>query len=137
MWRKNQKDIEQGVLAFVFVIAMLIYPFFVAGMNYEIRDSAIFLYNHTQNGTEDFVVIHTSPFSMSPYKIYFPQAEHYLYSNLTKEMLFTAGGSLVEDYERIDNIEYMGKTTYFVSERRAGHVLWSEGGLNICEMGKN
>jgi len=95
--------------------------------NHELQDSAAFLYNHT-NSTP-VVVLHTSPFSMTPYKVYLPEYEHHLVTTLTRQQLFTAGGSAIKDSElhhKWISSDYI-VTDYNLSLRK----IWGEGGLNI------
>jgi len=108
---------------------------FSSNVDTDIRDSAFFLYNHTNNATDDFIVLHTSTFSQSPMKIYIPDHKHYLMTDLTRAELFSAGGSVVEDDEIIREIldlRYIDKDKYAVSDKIIFHnVIYSEGGLYV------
>jgi uncharacterized membrane protein len=46
-----------------------------------------------------YPVVHLSTFSQSPMKVYLPMFDHYLKTELTEKQRFTAGGSVIEDWE--------------------------------------
>jgi uncharacterized membrane protein len=128
------KDIHHFFIGFWIILVWLNLSSFTSSFNHEISDSAIALQNQTMNQT-DIIIIHTSTFSQSPYKVYLPYADNYLITNLTEEQLFTAGGSVVEDYEIIRKItEMKSKNLFAVSDRIVfDEIIWSKGGLYVTK----
>lgn len=57
------------------------------------------------NQNEHYDFIHQSTFSQTPYRYYFRNydTDHYLNTKLTRKQLFTAGGSVVEDWQIINS----------------------------------
>jgi len=108
--------------------------------NFELRDSSQFLKNviETDYFENDYVIVHTSTFSQSPYKVYFKDnhnVKNLLLTNLTEKQLFTAGGSVIEKEEVIrtkDLLQSYNATFYFVSDKLlAEKVVFEKGGLYI------
>lgn len=108
--------------------------------NFELRDSAMFLGDviGTDIFNNDYVLVHTSTFSQSPYKVYFrgnDNIKNLLWTNLTEKQLFTAGGSVIEKEEVIRSqspLQNYNATVYFISHKQIGEMLiWEEGGLFI------
>jgi hypothetical protein len=129
------KDIHYFFIGIWLIIAVLNLNNFMLNFNHEISDSAYFLQNETINKT-DINVIHTSTFSQTPYKVYLPNATHFLFTNLTTQQLFTAGGSVVEDDEIIRNItEVEGKNVYAISDERIFEkTIYEKGGLYVTKI---
>ena len=102
----------------------------------------LFSYIEKQNFNKEYVFIHESPFSQTPYKYYFRDynLEHYLLTNLTKKERFTAGGSVIENYEIInkkdldkfkDKIFIQSKENYKYQE--SDIIIYDNGGLFIYD----
>jgi len=142
-WVVNELGRKNKDLVY-FVFAMFTIMFFIgsnavtSGFDDEILMSARALYNETGNATEDFITIHRSTFSQSPYKVYFHNKPAFLLTNLTKEQRFTAGGSVVEDYEVITELSIINdtnKTIFFVdSIPHQEDLIFSEGGLYVTKI---
>lgn len=108
--------------------------------NFELRDSSRFLKNviETDYFENDYVIVHTSTFSQSPYKVYLrdnDNVKNLLLTNLTEKQLFTAGGSVIEKEEIIkskESLQSYNITIYFVSDKILGEkVIFEKGGLYI------
>ena len=112
---------------------------------YELRDSSNYLKRVIDGDSfnNSYVFIHTSTFSMTPYKIYFKDynnVENYLCSELTRKQLFTTGGSVVSDFELLSynetcerfNNQVDGRYVYFISDKELKEVvLWQRDGLIV------
>jgi hypothetical protein len=118
------------------IIGMMLFPIF---FNFEF-DTPL------QDSAESFpddgsIVVHTSTFSMTPYKVLQPNNHHLLVTKLTREQLFTAGGSVVLDEEIIPRSESgfnMPKGRYyFVSEqeRLGGVDIYDKDGIKVTKYG--
>jgi uncharacterized membrane protein len=105
-----------------------------------IANSVLFLENYTQNLNcdNDCIFLHTSQFSQTPYKVYLPQWRQYLITNFTKQQRFTAGGSVIEDWEVYPNISTVPKTnyTFWVSDHAlmGEKIIYNEGGIYIQQI---
>lgn len=143
----EKKDYELAVIAFFAVFIIFSQRPVLASLNTELIDSSLFLYNYTGNNTEDYILIHTSPFSQSPYKVYYPNRVNLLKTNLSRANLFTAGGSVIEDYEIIRTINnltedirqyhtyFKNHSLYLVSDRAGeGEIIYDKGGLYITKL---
>ena len=128
---------DQAYLGMFIVLVFLGSNFFMQSFNYEISDSVQWLHNH--DNTSEFATIHSSTFSQSTYKVRFPNQTHYLWTNLTRQMLFTAGGEVInydtEYYNNFDDIP-KNQTTYWVSNKVivGEKTIYSKGGLFIQEL---
>jgi len=108
--------------------------------NFELRDSSMVLKNVIESDmfNNNYVIVHTSTFSQSPYKVYFKDnknVKNLLLTNLTEKQLFTAGGSVIEKEEVIrtkESLPNYNATVYFVSDEILGEkIIWEEGGLYV------
>ena len=92
------------------------------------------------NATKPILVYHTSTFSQSPMKYYLREklVLNLLKTNLTQQQLFTAGGSVVKDYEIVNNTE-CDNVCYYVMEKSRYQqqpddtVIYDSGGLLIIK----
>lgn len=138
--KKLGKDIDMFILAIWLVLFIMGMTAFYNSFNTELYDSAVFLYNHTDNGTQDFAIVHTSVFSQSPYKVYYIGVDNYLLTNMTRQELFTAGGSVINNHEIRHNLSFVNeinKTVYAISDRIVGdEIIYTEGGLYVTEINK-
>lgn len=133
--KRKSSDIEIAVIGLIIFLAVITTPKLLAETtNTEIQDASYFLYNHTMNATEPILVLHTSTFSQTPMKTYLPQLEHHLYTNLTKEQLFTAGGAVIKDWELHHQVPKFNGTIYWVSDVCYGEKLFYKGGLYVCRL---
>jgi hypothetical protein len=114
---------------------------FADAFQHDISDSVVFLANYTSNITgcdQDCVIIHSSQFSQTPYKVYFPSTKNYLITNFTRAQRFTAGGSVIEDWEVYKNISDVPRTRYMFwisnKELEGQKTIYAEGGLYIQEI---
>ena len=112
---------------------------------YESQKFIKHLFSYLEKNTlmnKEYVFIHESPFSQSPYKYYFREynLEHYLLTNLSKKERFTAGGSVIEYYEIInkkdldkfkDKIFIQSKENYKYQENDI--IIYDNGGLFIYD----
>lgn len=125
-----------------FVMALLIFSN-AKGHLFDYDDDLVksmrFMSNQTNNRTDvDTIIIHTSTFSQSPYKVFFPHATNYLLTNLTREIRFTGGGSVIKDYEIIHSVINVSEDAYYISDRPIGNeYLFIEGGLWITQQNDN
>ena len=131
-------NIDYFFIAVWLVLFISSFWHFSGNLNTDIRDASNFLYNYTNNATDDFVVLHSSPFSQSPMKIYLPDTKHYIMTNLTREQLFTSGGAVIEDDEiirELSDLKTVNKDSYAVSDSIIyHHIIYSEGGLYITKI---
>jgi len=129
---------------FLLIIALLVFSggFMQSSddFDFELRDSATFLKNviETDIFYNEYIIVHTSTFSQSPYKVYLKDnynVQNILLTTLTEKQLFTAGGSVINDGEIIRDISELSNVTgtiYFVSDKPLKEkVIWEEGGLYI------
>lgn len=135
---KKYPDIDYFIIAVWLVLFISSFWHFSSNLDTELYDSAIYMFNYTNNATDDFVFLHSSTFSQSPYKIYFPEQKHYLMTNLTREQLFTAGGSVVEDDEiirEVSDLKTITQDIYAISDKRIFHnIIYEEGGLYVTKI---
>jgi len=136
---KKIKHIEQFAIAALIVLAFFSFSFFIATFNTELTDSSYALYNVTHNATDEFITIHSSTFSQSPYKVFFPTHRAYLVNNLTRKALFTAGGAVIADDEKYDTLQecladHANETKYFVGTVPKGQIIYSKGGLYVSKI---
>lgn len=126
------KDIDLYFLAIWIVLFLCGMANFVTGFDHEIQHSAKFMQNETINMT-DVCIIHTSTFSQTPYKVYLPDAKNYLMTGLSEKILFTAGGSAINEGEIIRKMSDVNCShTYSVSERQFFRwTIFEEGGLYV------
>lgn len=133
--RRKNDDVELAVIGLIIFLVVITTPKLLAETtDTEIQDASYFLFNHTMNATEPILVLHTSTFSQTPMKSYLPDLEHHLYTNLTKEMLYTAGGAVIKDWELHEKIPKFNGTTYWVSHVCYGKQLFYKGGLYVCKL---
>ena len=128
------KEIDTFFLGMWIILVFFGFSTFVESFDHELFNGAYFLQNETMNES-GVAIIHTSTFSQTPMKVYLPYAKHYLLTNLTREQLFTAGGSAVEDYEIIRNIsEVDAENIYGISNKRLFRWTIYEGdGIYVTE----
>ena len=90
-----------------------------------------------------YVFIHQSPFSQTPMKYYFKDWNtiHYLDTSLTKKERFTAGGSVIEDWEILDDDEeyfcfdaciYLKEKGNYIPDSK-DKIYYDNGGLIVYE----
>jgi uncharacterized membrane protein len=94
--------------------------------NQTLNNGAMFITNAT--AYTNLPLIHTSTFSYLPFKMYLPDREQYLKTNLTKKQLFTACGSLLQDK---DFVSEMPKEYLLISDKPNGEVIYEESGFFI------
>ncbi len=92
------------------------------------------------NKTDHVVFIHTSPFSQSPFRYYFRDynnVKNLLYTNLTTKQLFSAGGSVIPEYLKINNTGKINGSWLLVSDvrhiPRCDNKIFELRGLVICK----
>lgn len=87
--------------------------------------------------TDDIPIVHTSPFSQTPYKVLLPDHEHVLMTGLTKEQRFTAGGSVIK-YDEVIPSEPNG-SYYLVTDHMTqdGVILYDKEGLKVKKINKD
>lgn len=113
-------------------------PHYHSTLNYELRDASEALKLDVRDNT--FAVIHETPFSQTPMKVYLPEGRHILVSNLTEEMLFTSGGAVIDNhyYNETEALKYTTpyNNLYKVSDKfypehakQIKNIIYSEGGL--------
>jgi hypothetical protein len=109
--------------------------------HHELTDSALALQKYGENNTDcinDCAIIHTSQFSQSPYKLFFPQTKNYLISNFTAKQQFTRGGSVIADDEVYQSIEDVPKMRYMYYVSNIKHddwkTLFEEDGLYVQQI---
>lgn len=127
---KIMNDLSIFVIFIIFALFITILPVYTDNINTELRDSAFFMMDKP-----DLPIIHDSTFSQSPYKVYLPNRIHYLLTNLTREQLFTAGGSVVKDAEILRNITDYKGSYYLISANiyQGNNKIYENGGLYIYE----
>lgn len=136
---KKVKDLEIFLICIFIILSMFGVGWMAKGFDTEILDSTNAVYNYTNNGTEQpFITLHTSTFSQSSYKVLLPDNFHCLDTNLTTGNLFTAGGSVINDYERnycLWLIKTINVPVFFVSDKKVdGEIIFSEGGLYVTKI---
>jgi len=140
--KKIGKDIDLFVVACWIVFFISGIPQFYSSFDSEIFDSANFLYNHTNNATDYFITIHSSPFSATPYNVYFKNTgmkQAYIITNLTEKELFTAGGSIL-NYEKqvFNNISQIpeNENIFWISDKKLvnGKIIYDKGGIYVTEI---
>ena len=123
-----------------FLILNVEFGYIIDNQKYEIGDSVKFLQNSTYLENNP-IFIHSSPFSQTPYKVYLPDYEHYLVTNLTRKQLFSAGGEAI-NYENeyyndwgfskeYDNIIYI--TGVKQHDKKEYNEIYDKGGLYIYQ----
>lgn len=136
---KKVKDLDTFFICMFIVLCMFGTGWMVKGFNTELYESTEFLYNYTGNGTIDIVTAHSSTFSSSPYHVYFPNKKHYLITNLSEKILFTAGGGIL-DYENevISNLSEIKENTtiFWISDKILMNekIIFDEGGLYVTKI---
>lgn len=100
-------------------------------INTEIYDSQKYLKD--KYDTTEVVFVHTSTFSQSPYKVYFRGNDHYLITNLTRKQLFTAGGSVVDDWELGDGYKERDNLYYVSDKPIKDNIVYEGGGLYVTK----
>lgn len=132
-WGKNK--VYTFVTGILFIIMCVISLSIIANdkLNTELYDTASYLKSDYLDTHTNYTFVHTSTFSQSPYKIYLPEYEHQLYTNLTREQLFTAGGSVVEDSEIIRTIPHGNNIIYVSNMRLGSELIIEEGGLYVTK----
>jgi hypothetical protein len=124
-------------LAFLFllVIYTTITPQFLP---HELRDASDFLKEYTRG--QPFSTVHTSPFSMTPFRYYFldDKMTAYLVTNLSVKMLYTAGGAVIPMENVYHNISDVPKSnfSFWISDHQIPNqkTLFNEGGLYVQEL---
>ena len=143
----HKKDYELGIIAIFAILIIFSQRPVINSLNTELLDSAVFFYNYTDNNTENYILIHESQFSQSPFKVYFPGKVHLLKTNMTRDQRFTAGGAVIEDYEIISTendlmqditdfqVYFENHSVYLVSNRIGnGELVYDEGGVFITKL---
>jgi hypothetical protein len=142
-FKRIKTDKKTKDILFSMFCVCLIVIFGVASLNlefnHELKESSKFIQDvvETDPFNGSYAIVHTSTFSQSPYKVYFKDSniQNYLVTNLSEKRLFTAGGSIIESWERISLDEARSldvDTVYFVSNKQLGEkVIWEKGGLYI------
>lgn len=95
----------------------------------EIQESALAI-KADWNSTQTPTIAHRTPFSQSPYKIYYPEAENVLISPLNDSELFTAGGAVITNHyhDPIPGIDY-----WVSADAENGTVIYEKGGLYVTK----
>lgn len=94
-------------------------------VNYELSEASMVI-------NDSLTVVHTSTFSQTPMKVYLPENQHLLWTNLTKKQLFTAGGAVVADTEIIRQLP--DPPYWLVSDtKHKGDVKYEKGGLFVVK----
>jgi len=134
---KLKKDLGLLILGFVVIVFFINLPLFTDALDIDLRDSSDFMKEYMVD-KEDYVFIHESTFSQSPYKVYIPDKKHYLLKNISREELFTAGGSVVGDDEKINNLSIISGNYFYLTNttRLKQKLIYSKGGLYIYEIEK-
>lgn len=135
---KVYEDYHHVAYALCILFMIIGIPSFHSILNHELADGSDAISIDAQNVS--FAVIHESPFSQTPMKVYLPEGRHILVTNLTEDMLFTAGGSVITDhcydiscaYKIADNYDKI----YYVSDRyqERKEIIFNEGGLWIQKL---
>lgn len=138
---KSKAVVFIGIIFVLFTGACFAYSLsnFENTLPTELSESSTLL-KQSLNKTQHYNFIHTSTFSMTPYRFYFEgyNISHYLLTNLTKKELFTAGGSVVID-NAIINKSMLAKLKpyYFVTDTckhavpSGVKVIYYKGGLVV------
>jgi uncharacterized membrane protein len=117
-----------AVLGTLMALTFLTVSAIPAAENTEISSAAIYI---EKLNITDFATVHTSQFSQTPFRVYFPDNRAFLLTNFTEEQRFTAGGAVIEDADIIhslSDVHYNG-TLFFVSDVPTGHPLYNANGL--------
>lgn len=84
-------------------------------------------------------IVHTSPFSFTPYNYYFKHDKcysNYLMTDLNEKELFTFGGAVIDKRFIINNTDNLEKF-YIVTDKKFNEqLIWNDGGLMIYEVKK-
>ncbi len=128
-----KKELGLFVLSLWILVFIMSSPQFESSFNTELYDTTTWLDN--QNFSKDSIFIHTTTFSYLPFRVYYPCNKHYLVTNLTRQNLFTAGGSVInsEDYKNTFNfVNEINSTIFGISDRAIfSKTIYSEGGLYV------
>lgn len=141
MFDKTIKGFNQFALAMAMVLAIFSASFFAASFNTELLDSSMELYNVTNNATDDFITVHHSQFSQSPYRVYFPNHKALLLTNFTEKERFTAGGAVLDKeliYHNLSDIlyEYANESIYELNTNPSNNheIIFNKGGLYVTKI---
>lgn len=132
------KDFGYIFIGIYLLMLLVSYPSFIDSFNTELYESSVYtsVYMDLQD-FEEVVFIHQSTFSYLPYRYYFPNHEHYLITTLTKEQLFTAGGSPI-DFNYLKNDTqgiFQDDKTYLAisNEKIYVELIYETGGLYVTK----
>jgi len=108
----------------------------------ELYDCQKFLKEDYLDKNKAYVFVHTSSFSQTPFKFYFKDWKviNLLKTNLTKKERFTAGGSVIKDWEIItdeNKIPFNYLTITESSRYTEGKIIYNKGGLIVYENQRN
>ncbi len=150
---KEEPVIVPYMISALILIVMLCFASYnltVDNKSTEIQDSLSFLgyVINNDNLNNSYLLVHTSPFSYTPY-IYYSKSvfndnknkeniNNILLTNLTPEILFTMGGSVIDSDKLFFNEEEINKLIkgntyiYFISDKAIKDVIiWEQKGLII------
>lgn len=135
---KQWKALGIGLICVWIAIQGVMYVQYYAVPDVELAHAAQFLEPYCKNGS---VVLHESPFSLLPLKVYQPECVHIIETNLSLNQLRTAGGAVIEP--RLINNASLIPDYYVLSEKRAfpayavGRVVFNESNLLIIKVDKS
>jgi uncharacterized membrane protein len=132
------KALGIGLLCFWVGVQGVMYYQYYSVPDVEIAHASEFLKSYCLNHS---IILHESPFSLLPLKVYQPDCIHILETDITLNQLRTAGGAVI-DSKLINNASYV-PDFYVLSEVRAfpayasGKIVFNESGLLIMKVEKD
>jgi len=91
---------------------------------------------------QEMTIIHTSPFSKTPYEYYFrhrPDVNNLLATGLDKRERFTAGGAVIEDEDILQQPYICDGLCLLVTDNQSiakGKIIYDSGGLRVSQITK-
>jgi len=136
----NLKGYYQNVLFVIFIIAVVLINSFTLtlyddSMDRELYEAQLELKEEIFFKNKEVIILHTSPFSQTPLKYYMRDynVKNLLKTNLTKRQLFSAGGSVIKDYEIVNQVEGKHFVVTESSKYDSGRIIYTKGGLIVYE----
>ena len=129
---QNTKVIGTINVVFILLVASNLILFSTPQVSSPVYDSAMMI---DEPGRAN--IVHTSQWSQSPYKWLLPEHNHYLVTDVNRSARFTAGGSVIMDWEVLPKVngtfKMPKKPYYFVTDQNTigGEIIYDKEGLMV------